>query len=110
MLQGATGIAEIIRVINESKSRMTQLKQELAASTNYFRHGYQDENVLLPMVLEGQSDSIGFTFMRYKTNSGAIVWATATARVVAAEQRVGLQIGLANGRKYFAGFRKGWWG
>lgn len=59
VLQGATGIAEIIRVINESKSRMTQLKQELAASTNYFRHGYQDENVLLPMVLEGGSNNIG---------------------------------------------------
>lgn len=51
--QGAGGIAGVIRFINGSKMRMTQLKHELAAATNRFRQGYQDENVLLSMVLEG---------------------------------------------------------
>lgn len=52
--QGAGGIAGVIRFINGSKMRMTQLKHELAASTNRFRQGYQDENVLLSMILEGE--------------------------------------------------------
>ena len=32
---------------------MTQLKQELAACTNRFRQGYEDETIFLSMVLEG---------------------------------------------------------
>lgn len=51
--QGAGGIAGVIRFINGSKGRMTQLKHELAASTSRFRQGYQDESVLLSTILEG---------------------------------------------------------
>lgn len=47
----------MIRFINGSKMRMTQLKHELAASTNRFRQGYQDENVLLSMILEGDENT-----------------------------------------------------
>eukprot|EP00903_Cladosiphon_okamuranus_P012671 g11851.t1 len=55
---GAGGIAGVIRFINGSKLRMTQLKHELAAATNRFRQGYQDENALLSMVLEDLSRAI----------------------------------------------------
>lgn len=51
--QAAGGIAGVIRFINRSKGRMTQLKQELAACTNRFRQGYEDETIFLSMVLEG---------------------------------------------------------
>lgn len=51
--QGAGGIAGVIRFINGSKRRMTELKHEVAASTSRFRQGYQDETVLLSMLLEG---------------------------------------------------------
>lgn len=52
-MQGAGGIAGVIRFINGSKKRMTELKHEVAASTSRFRQGYQDENILLSMILEG---------------------------------------------------------
>lgn len=51
--QAANGIAGVIRFINGSKGRMTQLKQELAACTNRLRQGYEDETIFLSMVLEG---------------------------------------------------------
>ena len=38
---------------------MTELKHEIAASTSRFRQGYQDETVLLSMVLEGDRNSDG---------------------------------------------------
>lgn len=67
--QGAGGIAGVIRFINGSKGRMTQLKHELAASTSRFRQGYQDEAVLLSMVLEGDRGGggklMGFSFCKY---------------------------------------------
>lgn len=63
--QGAGGIAGVIRFINGSKGRMTQLKHEVAASTSRFRQGYQDETVLLSMVLEGD---------RNDTTDGVFVW------------------------------------
>ncbi|CAM9469568.1 unnamed protein product, partial [Scytosiphon promiscuus] len=54
----AGGIAGVIRFINGSKGRMTQLKHEVAASTSRFRQGYQDEEVFLSMVLEDLSRAI----------------------------------------------------
>lgn len=54
MAQGTTGITGVIRLINDSKVRMTHLKQEIAAATNRFRQGYQDDGVLLSMILEGE--------------------------------------------------------
>lgn len=71
MTQGGGGITGVIRFINGSKRRMTQLKQEIAASTSRFRQGYQDETVLLSMVLEGErrETTHGFSFSRQSSRT-----------------------------------------
>ena len=38
---------------------MTQLKQEIAAYTNRFRQGYEDETIFLSMLLEGKESLYG---------------------------------------------------